>query len=38
MTEDEAVAAKPLADVQTRAVAIHQMSVTLVRLIYRSVG
>ena len=37
MSEDEAVAAKPLADVQTRAGATDQQSVTLVRLIYRTI-
>jgi len=37
-SEDDAVAAKPLADVQARAGATDQQSVNLVRLIYRSVG
>ena len=38
MTEDQVVAAKPLAAVQTRAGANDQASVNFVRLIYRSVG
>ena len=38
VSEDDAVAAKPLADVQARAGATDQQSVNLVRLIYRSVG
>jgi cyclase len=38
MSEDDAVAAKPLADVQARAGATDQQSVNLTRLIYRSVG
>ncbi|MCR5878923.1 MBL fold metallo-hydrolase [Phenylobacterium sp. J367] len=37
-SEDEAVAARPLADVQARAGATDPQSATLVRLIYRSVG
>lgn len=38
LTEDQAVAAKPLAEVQVRAGANDAASVNFVRLIYRSVG